>query len=48
MGDDDISSIRLKIRTKKRLDGERHGRESDDDLINRLLNELQEYRRRCG
>jgi hypothetical protein len=48
MGDDDISSIRLRIKTKKRLEDERHGRESDDDLTNRLLNELQEYRRRCG
>jgi hypothetical protein len=48
MDDNDISSIRLTRGTKNRLNDERHGRESDEDLINRLLNELQEYRRRCG
>lgn len=46
--DDEISSIRLYMKTKGRLNGERDGRETDDHLVNRLLNELLEYRRRCG
>jgi hypothetical protein len=48
MGDDDISSIRLTNKTKGRLNDERRGRETDDTLVNRLLDELVEYRRRCG
>lgn len=44
MSDDEISSIRLKVKTKERLEGERHGRESDDVLVNRLLDELQKLR----
>lgn len=48
MTDDEISSIRLKKGTKSVLEEERHGRETDDNLIQRLLKELREYRRRCG
>jgi hypothetical protein len=44
MNDDEISSIRLRVRTKERLEEERHGRESDDILVNRLLDELQKLR----
>ncbi len=42
--DDEISSIRLMKGTKGRLDKERHGRETDDKLVNRLLDELQKLR----
>ncbi|MDP3563822.1 MAG: hypothetical protein Q8R70_04975 [Methanoregula sp.] len=46
---EDISSIRVsKSKTKPLLDEERHGRETDDDLIQRLIKEVREYRRRCG
>jgi hypothetical protein len=45
MSEDDVSSIRLKKDTKARLENERHGRESDDKLINRLLDELLKYRK---
>jgi hypothetical protein len=48
MTEDEVSSIRLKKGTKALLEEERHGRETDDNLIQRLLKELQEYRRRCG
>jgi len=46
---EDITTIRVsKLKTKPMLDAERNGRESDDNLIQRLLRELLEYRRRCG
>lgn len=48
MTDNEVSSIRLKKGTKNMLEEERHGRETDDNLIRRLLKELREYRRRCG
>jgi len=48
MADDDISSIRLRRGTKGLLDEERQGRETDDNLVQRLVKELREYRRRCG
>jgi hypothetical protein len=46
MSEDDISSIRLKVKTKERLEGERKGRETDDNLLNRLLDELHELRKK--
>jgi len=48
MASDDVSSIRLRKGTKELLDEERHGRETDDTLVQRLVKELREYRRRCG
>jgi hypothetical protein len=48
MAEDDVSSIRVKMGTKALLDEERHGRETDDKLLQRLIKELREYRRRCG
>lgn len=47
-GDNEISSIRVKTGTKDLLNEERQGRETDDKLIQRLVKELREYRRRCG
>jgi hypothetical protein len=45
----DVSTLRVsKSKTKPILNGERNGRESDDDLIQRVFKELFEYRRRCG
>jgi hypothetical protein len=46
---EDISTIRVSnSKTKPLLNEERNGRETDDDLIQRLIRELREYRRRCG
>jgi hypothetical protein len=44
MSEDEISSIRLTMKTKGRLNDERHGRESDDVLVNRLMDELKKLR----
>lgn len=52
--DDEITSCRLKWGTKKLLDEERclveGGRraETDDEVIQRMIKDLKEYRRRCG
>jgi hypothetical protein len=45
----DVSTLRVsRSKTKPILNGERNGRESDDNLIQRVFKELFEYRRRCG
>lgn len=46
MSTDKPSSIRVFPGTKARYDEERKGRESDDSLLNRLLDELQDLRKK--
>jgi len=48
MAAEGVSSIRVKADTKDLLNEERNGRETDDKLLQRLIKEVREYRRRCG
>jgi hypothetical protein len=44
----DITSIRLHQSTKDLLNEEGQRKESDEEVVIRLINEVREYRRRCG
>jgi hypothetical protein len=41
------TTIRVFPSTKERYNAELRGHESDDELLNRLLDELQEYRKKA-
>ena len=42
------TTIGLTRKTKKRFDEFGVKGETDEELLNRIMNELTEYRRRCG
>jgi hypothetical protein len=42
------TTIGVSRKTKKRFDSFGCKGETDEELLNRIMNELEEYRRRCG